>query len=207
MAAAIDNVPYFSFVEHSTNSTLKLVHSVIKNGVTQQVLLDRALILKSFLPTTCQVQTNKRVLSILIDAHCCVQTMATNTLDSEPSVHHKKECSDCGRTTSSEVVMEVNFKTIRQHGFSALEKALIIDRSPTYNVCCLPPCTGRLTWFREPNIHLLVMLDIRENISYKTGMMCALKQIPVTLKLPRNGETTFEYRCVSIFPSLFRKKN
>lgn len=192
MTGAIDDVNYCAFLEASSNPTLQLVYNLINKGVTQYVLRQRTLILKSYYVCEPQVQTDLRIVSYKIDAFDNIANVVRKILATEPSIKNMTKCTSCKGRIYPTVILEPNHKIIGKEGFGSLEKSLFF-RSPIYKVCCENPCLGKYTWFREPRIHIFIELDIRPNLQ-STSLSCMLKQMPTTIRLQCDENTSFEYR-------------
>jgi len=193
MTGAIDDINYQAFLKASSNPTLQLVFNLVEKGVTQYVLRQRVLILKNYYNCTPQVQTNRRIVSYMIDSFDNIANVTKHILTTEPSIQNTKKCTGCNVTRFPTVILGSNHKIIANEGFSSLEKALGF-KSPIYKIHCCDPCLGKYTWFREPRNHLFIELDIRPNIQCKIGLNCRVEQLPTILKFQCNEDESFEYK-------------
>lgn len=188
---------YAHILEKSSNATLQFIWTVINTGLTKDIYLKKAMLLKDLkYPCITKIHTTNRILSYSMDALDSIVNVVKKTLDSYPSVYVTENCSECSDRFYSIPCLDPNHKKIIMKGFGALEA---LDFRPCiYNVKC-ERCNGKLLLKKKLNFHIFIDLDIRPCTPLgiaKNGLQCKLTQLPVTIKLQIEEESWVTYRLV-----------
>lgn len=196
MTSALDDPKYARILENSSNATLQFTWTLINTGLTKEIYLKRAMLLKHLkYPCIPEIHTTNRILSYSMDALDSIVNVVKRTLDSYPSVYVTENCSECSDRSYSIPCLDPNHKKILMKGFGALEEALDF-RPCIYNVKC-QECNGKLLLQKKLNFHIFIDLDIRSCTPLgiaKNGLQCKLTQLPATIRLQIEEESWVTYR-------------
>ncbi|KAM0736948.1 hypothetical protein ACS0PU_000041 [Formica fusca] len=88
MTGALDDPRYAQILEKSSNATLQFTWTLINTGLTKEIYLKRAMLLKHLrYPCIPEVHTTNRILSYSMNALDSIANVVKRTLDSYPSVY------------------------------------------------------------------------------------------------------------------------
>ncbi|XP_049310745.1 uncharacterized protein LOC109580079 [Bactrocera dorsalis] len=181
--AAMDDENYNQEMINSENPTLKFVSDFVKNGPSQRIENDRVKLLTELFPSKECIGVIKALKSYIVDLKDYLSSIVKKCFQSKPSALRHYTCLNCGEYTVPVPLLYINHKNFREpNGFEALKDLQAFNEHKRYsciNSSCEMQCSVNTVYSNQ----VFVELNVRPDLSYKSGKRCRLKEFPTTLEL------------------------
>ncbi|XP_057340495.1 uncharacterized protein LOC130677679 [Microplitis mediator] len=187
-------------LKKSINKTIKFTLDFIESKFSAHIYEQRALLLKSLNFYTLSIEKETSICTYKINV--CEDAAITwkICLNNEPSVYNTYFCNSCDQCTFMTSVLKVDPKIIINHGFKALNRAVVFCKTLKKVKCRKENCFKLCTVTAYPNFHIFIALDVIDKNN--KCIECCLEDLPITLNL----DMVDKYRLAGIIGSYHNYK-